>query len=164
MRMYDYSEAFVQLESMLASGEIDRETYEDTVKSLEGGADEKAENVAKMIDNFKNHIASLKLEEDRLKAKRKTAENSISWLTNSLEVYLKATKKERHSVGLYQLSYRKLPDKVEFTDEKAIPSAYKVTEIITKIPKAPISKALKDGEEIPGVKLITDRTRFEVKK
>lgn len=164
MRMYDYTHQFVELERMLEGGEIEQEGYQGTLKSIEGDADEKAENLSKMIDNFNAQAEMLKNEEDRLKKKRKTLENSVEWLTNSLELYLKALKKDTHQVGMYKLWYKKLPDVVEFTNEKVIPKAYKTTETITKISKKDIAKALKDGETVKGATLVTNRRKFEVKK
>lgn len=164
MRMNDYSKAFIELEQLLLSGEVDLETYQDTVKSIEGNADEKAENVAKMIENFENYMKMLKEEEDRLKKKRKTVEGKIEWLTNTLELYLKARKKKELKVGLYTLRYKNLPDVVEIEDENLIPEAYKEEVVTYKIPKNELKKALQDGENIPGAKLVTGREKFEVKK
>lgn len=162
--MYDYSESYVQLEQMLASGEIDQETYNDTVEALADGAEQKAENIGKMIDNFESQAKMYKAEEDKLKAKRKTLENSVDWLTNSLAVHLQATGKTSMQAGLYKLGYRKLPDMVDLTNEKSIPRAYKTIKTVTSISKRDIMKALKDGEKVRGAKLITDRKKFEVKK
>lgn len=163
MRMYDYSEAYISLEQKLVNGEIDLETYQDTIKSIEGLADEKAENVAKMIDNFKAHEEMLKAEADKLNKKRKTIQNSIEWLTGSLEVYLKSLRKDKHQAGIYKLGYRNLPDIVEIKNEKVIPKAYKIPQE-PKIDKKAISKALKDGETVRGAELVTGRKKFEVKK
>lgn len=162
MRMYDYTEQFIQLESLLARGEIDEQVYQDTLKAIEGDAFEKAENVAKMIDNFKATSKMLKEEEDKLKKKRKTIENSIEWLTHSLEAFLTSTGKEELHVGMYRLGYRNLPAKVEVIDENKVPDAYKTYTV--KVDKRSLAKVLKDGEKIDGVELVTGRTKFEVKK
>src|SRR6185437_6138677 len=126
MRMYDYTLAFIELEQLLVNGEIDGQTYRDTLKSLESSADEKAENLCRMMDNFKAQAKLLKEEEDKLKEKRKTLENSIEWFNNSLELYLKATYSADKQVGLYKLRYRNLPDVVNITNENLIPAAYRV--------------------------------------
>lgn len=164
MRLYDYSEAYVHLEQMLLSGEIDEETYNDTVESIQDGAEQKIESMSKMIDNFKAHADMLKAEEDKLNAKRKSLLGSVEWLTESLETHLKATGKESLQAGLYKIGYKKLPDIVEFTNPNAIPLAYKKKEVVTKISKRDIAKALKDGKTVRGAKLVKGRKKFEVKK
>lgn len=163
MRMYDYSLQFLQLEEMLSSGTIDQETFDDTIEALEGSADEKAENVARMIDNFVAQAKVLKEEEDLLKKKRKTLENSVDFLTGNLEVYLKSRGKQEHQVGMYKLRYKKLPPIVEVIDQEEIPEAYLVPQP-PKVDKQGLARVLKDGEAVPGVELITGRTKFEVKK
>lgn len=164
MRMYDYSDQYIQLEEMLANGEIDQELYNDTLESFSFSASTKAENLGKMIDNFKGQAQMYKDEADRLTKKRKTLENSIEWLTSSLETFLTATGKESLDAGLYKLGYKKLPDIVEFINEDSIPLAYKEKIVVTKISKREIAKALKDGEKVRGAKLVTGRRKFEVKK
>lgn len=163
MRLYDYTLAFMELEELLMNEEVDFQTYQDTLKSLEGPADEKAENMCRMIDNFKAHIDALKREEDKLKRKRQTLENRIEWLESMLEAYLKVKGQDTRQVGIYRLGYRKLPDKVVILDEDKVPKAYRVPQP-DKIPLTPLKQALQDGEEIPGVKLETNRIKFEIKK
>lgn len=163
MRMYDYSEAYISLEQKLVNGEIELETYQDTIESISDGGNEKAENLGKMIDNFKAQSTILKDEADKLTAKRKSLDNKVEWLTASLETYLMALGKEQYQVGLYKLWYKKLPDVVEFTNENVIPKAYKTPQE-PKIDKRSISRALKDGETVRGAKLVTNRKKFEVKK
>ena len=163
MRMYDYTLAFIELEQLLVNGEIDGQTYRDTLKSLEGSADEKAENLCRMMDNFKAQAKLLKEEEDKLKEKRKTLENSIEWFNDSLELYLKATKAGDKQVGMYRLKYRNLPDVVNITNENLIPAAYRVPQP-DKIPLTPIKQALQDSIEVPGAEMETGRTKFEVVK
>ena len=164
--MYDYTLAFHELEQMLADGLIDKETYEDTIASLEGDAKEKAQNLAYMIDNFTAHAEMLKEEAKKLREKAKTIENKIEWLENSLEQFFRASghkEGDTLQVGIYRLGYRKLPDKVEITDEEKIPEAFLVPQK-PKVDKRGISKALKDGEEVPGVYLETERYGFRVQK
>ncbi|HSH25120.1 MAG TPA: siphovirus Gp157 family protein, partial [Massilibacterium sp.] len=85
MRMYDYTLQFQQLEDLLNSGTLDEETYKDTLESIEGDANEKVWNVARMIDNFKAQVDMLKSEKKKLNEKQKIAENNIIRLTDSLE-------------------------------------------------------------------------------
>lgn len=163
MRMYDYSEQYVKLESLLSEGTIDQETYNDTIESLSEGANEKANNLGKMISNFTAQANMYKEEEKKLKEKRKSLENSIEWLTNSLHVFLQANNKDEMTVGLYKLGYRKLPDMVEVKNEKVIPTAYKERVVTIKPDKRAIKKAIEDGETVRGAELITNRKKFEVK-
>lgn len=163
MRMYDYSKQFVELEQLLEHGQLDEQTYQDTLKSFSDEAQDKAENLGKMIDNFKAQDQMLKDEVDKLNKKRKTLQGSIDWLTSSLETYLKALGTDEHHAGMYKLWYKKLPDVVQILDENNISEAYRTPQP-DKIDKTGIKKALKDGEEVEGVTMETNRRKFEVKK
>lgn len=160
MRLYDYSEVYIQLEELLVNGEIDQETFDDNIDAIEGSAVEKAQNVAKMIDNFQYHAAALKEEEDKLKAKRKTVENKINWLLGSLETFHKAAGISQ--AGIYKLRMKKLPPSVEILDLEVLPEAY--ARFKKEANKTLIKKAIQDGEAIPGAFLATDKMKFEVKK
>lgn len=160
MRMYDYSEAYLRIEDMFLNGELDEETYKDTMESIGDDAAEKAENLAKMIDNFAADEAKLKEEVAKLQAKRKTLNNSIAFLTNELEVFHKVSGVKQ--AGLYKLKYRKLPASVDVFDEEALPEAY--FRVKKEPNKVDIKKALQDGVDVPGAVLDTDKVKFEVKK
>lgn len=160
MRMYDYTASYVKLEDMLLNGELDEETYADTMESISDSATEKAEALAKMIDNFKADEEKLAEEVKRLQAKRKTLKNSAEFLMNELEQFHKASGIK--NAGIYKFKYRKLPASVDVLDEKLIPDAY--VKIERKPSKTDIKKAIQDGLEVPGAKLATDKVKFEVRK
>ena len=167
MRMYDYTQDFLTLARLLEEGEIELETYQETLQSMEGDSTEKANNLGKMISNFEAQANMLKAEEDRLKKKRKTLENKIEWLTSSLEAFYNAVDPNRekpYRVGMYELKYKKLPDMVDVKNEKALALDYKERVVTIKPDKRKIKKALEDGISVRGAELITGRTKFEVKK
>ena len=69
-KLYEYTEQYLELEALLESGEYTQEELADTFEAIEGGASEKAENVAKMIDNLTNEAKMFK-EEAELKSLKK---------------------------------------------------------------------------------------------
>lgn len=160
MRLYDYTEAYVQLEQMLENEEITLETFQDTLEGIEGSAVEKAENVAKMVDNFNAQIEAFKAEEKKLREKRKTIENRMDWLMANLEAFHKVSGVKQ--AGIYKLGYRNLPDTVEVLDVDKLPDAY--VRIKKEPDKVTLKKVLKDGELIPGAYLETGRKKFYIKK
>lgn len=163
MRLYDYTLQMLKLEALLEEESVSMEAFLDAYEHVQGEADEKAENVARMMDNFNAQIEALKSEEKKLSTRRKTIENNMIRLTESLEMYLQSLNKDKHQVGMYKLGYRKLPASVEIWDEDAIPKAYRIPQP-DKISKTDIAKALKDGEVVDGAELRTDGRKFVVKK
>lgn len=164
MRMNDYSEMFLKLGEMVESGEVELEEIQDTLESLEVSASDKAENVAKMIDNLQAQAKMFKDEAKRINDKAKTLQNNADYLTNNLEIFLQSTGNEKMQAGLYNLGYDKLPDIVQINNEDSVPKAFKKYETVIKIDKRSLIKVLKDGEKVRGAELETGRKKFKVKK
>ena len=87
MNLYELSIAFQEVQNM----ELDPEVMQDTLDSIEGAIENKAENIAKLIRNLESDVSAYKEEEDRLKTKRQATENKVKWLKTYLEDNMKLT-------------------------------------------------------------------------
>lgn len=126
----------------------------------------KAIAVTAYILEHERHIASIKGYAKELTDKIKTAEKRNEWLTRYLREHMAAAgiteiKDER---GIFTATLAKDRDEaIEVFDEKQLPQDY-LREIPAKHEpdKTLIKKAIKDGFEVPGAKLVK-RDRLTIK-
>ena len=148
MNLYELSLSFQEVQNM----DLDPEVMKDTLDSIGGTFENKAENMAKIIRNLESDRLAYKEEEDRLKTKRQAVENKLKWLKTYLKDCMKLTGKTKFKSGMFNFSIQKNPVSVNITDENILPEDY----LISRPPKVNntlLKKALKDGIEVPGAEL-----------
>src|SRR5690554_3648844 len=82
MKLYELSQAYQNLLDM--QDELDKQTFADTLESIQDEIEYKAENTAKMIRAMEAEAKALKEEEERLAHRRKLIEKRIKWLKEYL--------------------------------------------------------------------------------
>ena len=148
MNLYELSVAFQEVQNM----DLDPEVMKDTLDSIGGTFENKAENMAKLIRNLESDRLAYKEEEDRLKTKRQAVENKLEWLKTYLKDCMKLTGKTKFKSGMFNFSIQKNPVSVNITDKKILPEDYLIPQP-PKVNNTTLKKALKDGIEVPGVEL-----------
>lgn len=148
MNLYELSSNYRAIQEM----DLDEETLRDTLDSIIGEAEPKAENIVKWIRNLKGENTAIKEEETRLKNKRITNENKIKALSLYLEDFLKNSGLTRLKTGLFTLSIQNNPPSLEIYDSTLIPDKYLIEQLPT-IDKQAIKELLKNGIEVPGAEL-----------
>lgn len=131
---------------------IDLETGEvidpDRLENLQMERNQKIENVCLWVKNLLSDAEAIKAEKDALadrEAKcRKKADQLKTWLGKALEG-------QKFSTARCAVSFRK-SEKTEVFDAGMVPSEYTKTKIEPDV--AAIKKALKDGLEISGCRLV----------
>lgn len=148
MNLYELSVAFQEVQNM----ELDPEVMKDTLDSIGGTFENKAENMAKLIRNLESDRLAYKEEENRLKTKRQAVENKLEWLKTYLKDCMKLTGKTKFKSGVFKFSIQKNPVSVNITNKKIIPEDYLIPQP-PKVNNTTLKKALKDGIEVPGAEL-----------
>lgn len=148
MNLYELSSNYRAIQEM----DLDEETLRDTLDSIIGEAEPKAENIVKWIRNLKGDNTAIKEEETRLKNKRIANENKIKSLGLYLEDFLKTSGLTRIKTELFTISLQNNPPSVEIYDATLIPPKYLI-EQLPVVDKQVIKELLKQGEEIPGATL-----------
>ena len=148
MNLYELSSSYRAIQEM----DLDEETLRDTLDSIVGEAEQKAENIVKWIRNLKGDNTAIKEEETRLKNKRIANENKIKYLGLYLEDFLKTSGLTRLKTELFTISLQNNPPSVEVYDATLIPPKYLI-EQLPIVDKQIIKELLKQGEEIPGATL-----------
>lgn len=127
----------------------------DTLTSIEGEFNEKAENVAVYIKNLTADINEMKAEEKRLKSRRVSAENQVERMKKYLINSMQAIGVKKISMPRARITLRLNAESVVVENEKAlIDWAMRHDETILKYQepepkKTDIKELLRMGEKIP---------------
>ena len=155
--IYELTNDFREVMSLLESGEYDEETLKNTLECIECEIEEKADGYARVIRNTEADIAGIKAEEERLAKKRKTLENSIKQMKDNLEDAMRATGKTKFKTELFSFNIQKNPPKVQLIEGVVIPDAYLIKQD-PKVDAAYIKEQLKNGKELPFAVLVQEES------
>lgn len=150
MTLYELTQDVLALQSLLEEGEIDEQVFLDSVESM--GVDVKIENICKMMKNLEAKAAAYKEEIDRMNARKKTLENGVQRLKDSLLLHMTAVNAKKVEAGLFTVSVG-TSKSVGIWDETMLPEEYLIPQP-AKVQKTEIAKALKNGVEVPGAELL----------
>ena len=150
--LYQITQDYLQIMSMMEDPELDPQTLADTMEAVEGELEIKAENYAKVIRNLEGDIAAIKVELDRLSAKKKTLENNIKTMKSALQMAMEVTGKTKFKTELFSFGIRKNAPSV-IMDEPYIEN---VPERFLKyseptINRSAIKEAIQNGEDLEGL-------------
>ncbi len=135
----------------LAEMDMDEQTIADTLESLSGDLEVKAQNVAFMVRNLEVTAEAIKAFEVAQAARRKAIENRAEGLKRYLAACMEATGIEKIEGPGVKLSFRK-SSAVVIDGADLIPSEYmRQPETPPPAPdKKLIGDAIKRGETVPG--------------
>lgn len=102
--LYELTEQYDTVLNMLYDGEADEQTIMDTLESIEGEIEDKADNYAKLIRIMQADAELLKKEEDRLAARRRSLENRSGQLKQNLQANLEFIGKTKFKTALFSFS------------------------------------------------------------
>ena len=148
MTLYDMTEAAQVLYNMLESGDIDEQTFADTLEAI--GAGDKINSYCQILRQLQADADALKAERDRLELKRRIVENSITIMKATLLGYVQSVG-GRARTQLFTVTTRKTTRTV-IRNADSIPEQYRTPQP-DKISLTDIGRALKAGETVPGAEL-----------
>ena len=155
MRLYELTEQWDTVFNMMEDGETEEQVVFDTLEAIEGEIEDKADNYAKIIRNLQASVDALKAEEDRLYQRRKSAENHIQRLKDTLQANLEFIGKTKFKTDLFSFSVSKNGGKqpIFITDNlDEIPGKYLIPQP-PRVNNEAVRELLKDKE--------VDWARFE---
>ena len=119
--LYEMTVNASKLYDLLLMGEIDEQTFNDTLESI--GADEKINSYCEIINQFKADVKSLKEEISRLTERKDSCENAIERMKNALDEFMKASGKTKEKTDRFTIYYRNTQS-VNIIDEEKLPEEY----------------------------------------
>ena len=155
MKLYEISNEYNQFLQAVEDEEIPIEAVADTLEGIKGEFNEKADNIACMIKNQEAEMLAIKAEKDALDKRMKSKKAQIDSLKHYLSCSMQAIGMERLETPRNAISFRKSTS-LYIADEEAFKEKYPnlcITETTVKIPKADVTKLMKEGKELEGAEL-----------
>lgn len=149
MTLYEMTEQARRLYEMLESGEIDEQTYTDTLEAI--GADEKVDSYCQIIRQLNADADMCKAEIDRLTEKKRAATAAADRMKSALLDFLRTVEGGKMKTAMFSASIRRTQS-CNITDEDLIPDKYRLAQP-DKIMKVDILRDLKNGAEIAGAEI-----------
>lgn len=106
-RLYELKENYKQIANMLYEEEIDEQCILDTLESIEGEIEDKADNYAVIIKELLGDAEICKQEKMRLEARQKSFENRAKLLKDKLEDVMRETGKIKFKTAKFSFAIQK---------------------------------------------------------
>lgn len=144
--LYQLTNDYETVLNMLYDEDADEEMILDTLESIEGEIEDKADNYAKIIKELEAKQNARKEEAKRLTESAKVFENRVKALKSNLFNSMKATGKTKFATDLFSFNIAKNSGKQTLTIDGEVPEEY--TKTITENDTDKIRQALEKGEKL----------------
>ena len=145
--LYQLNEAWQEVANMLYQDDVDEQMILDTLESIEGEIEDKADNYAYIIAEILNDANACKAEKDRLEKRQKSLENKAKNLKKNLTEIMRNTGKTNFKTQLHTFRIQRNGGKRALTIDGEVPKEY--TKTITENDTDKIRQALEDGKKLP---------------
>lgn len=148
--IYEIDQNIMQVEEMLAAGEIDELTAAGTLESLTMDRIEQYENICKLIRNDEAVANMLDEEAKRISGKSAAAKARIKWYKGYMQQSMASHGERKLEAGTFTVSVQKNGGKAPIVVEAAvedIPQEYRKVSYVADNDK--IRAALDAGEKLP---------------
>lgn len=147
--LYELTNNYEEVLNMLYDEDIDEQMVLDTLESIEGDIEDKADGYAKIIKELLGDVEKIKKEKQRLEVRQKAFENRAELLKNNLQNTLKQIGKTKFKTELFSFNIQKNGGKLPLIidDIEKVPNEYfKHTE--KELDNTKIREAIDSGKEI----------------
>ena len=158
--LYDLTATMRHLLDLAQTGEIDQETLEDTIESMDltHNIESKIDGYAYVMDELKASNERIRNEEKRLAKRRRMQENNYERMRTTLLEQMKLLELDKVKTDKYTVSIRKNPIKVVVRDESNIPKRF-YDDQLPKLNRKKLKEHLElTGEELTGVELTREES------
>lgn len=149
--LYELSAAYSEL---MSRDDLSPEVLKDTVDSLDGAIEVKAQNSIAVFYQLEDYIEACKKREEQFKKWRQTAENKRDWLKEYWKNNMEQMGKPKIQTELGPISLRNCKESVNIIDRNKVPAVYVKTTITETVDKNMIYEDLKNGRQVPGAELV----------
>lgn len=162
MNLYQITTQFQHDAAKLADLDLDDATLADTLESLSGDFEEKATNTIMVSRNLGATSQAIKDAAAAMLDRAKAIDNRVDTLKKRVFEAMQATGITRIECPWFVLSIANNPPSVDVFDSLQIPQDYMREIPATSAPdKALIKKALNDGYDVPGARIVQN-TRLKI--
>lgn len=155
-----FKEAKEQLDHMIGLGEIDEDSYQNTVASLSYDFDEKALDIARYIKELTSRKKALEDALYEMDLRKQRIKTMIDKLTNYLKFNMETLDRVKIQGVEFDVSLKRNPAKL-IINEEDLDQKWYMTKTQTVLDKKRLKEACKNNI-IPGAKLVQEN-RIEIK-
>ncbi len=159
--IYELTSNYDHLLNMLYDEDVDEQAILDTLESIEGDIEDKADGYAKIIKELEMQSNARKIEAKRLMESARVLDNRIKMLKSNLFNCMKFTGKTKFTTNLFSFNIVKNGGKQPLTIDRDVPKEY--TKTITENDTDKIRKALENGENLPFAHLEPRSERLSIR-
>ncbi len=163
MTLYEITNDYLQLMTMLEDPDLDPQTLADTMEGIEGELEVKAESYAKVMKNLEADVAGIKSEIDRLSERKKTIENNIKRMKEALQFSMETTGKTKFKTELFSFGIRNNAPAVVMDEQYIENIPREFIRVKEEVDKTAIKEALKAGFELEGIAHLEQSTSLTIK-
>ena len=145
--LYELTSDWNKVANMLYDEDVDEQMILDTLESIEGDIEDKADGYTKIIKELEAKAKARKEEAKRLSDSARTFENKIKFLKQNLTNTMKETGKTKFATDLFSFNIAKSGGKQALTIDGEVPEEYTKTVVENDTDK--IRQALENGEKLP---------------
>ena len=162
--IYELKSGYIELLMMAEDGEVDEQTLEDTMESLEGEIEDKADGCAMVLKELDMKADALKKEIERLQERKKSIENRADWIKKNLQELMVLADKPKFKTALFTFSIAKNPAAVRLDteDTSIIPERF-LKYVEPSIDKTAMKEAIKNGEDLTGIAHLEQTESLRIK-
>jgi len=125
----------------------------DTLEAMEMDFEEKTESTIVLIKQMQAESEMFKAESDKLKAESERLNRGSEKLKEYIRGEMVRLEKDKFKAGVHSLTIRKPTPKLSVINDNDIPRSWFNVDVVEKLDKKALLKALKDGEDVKGVEI-----------
>lgn len=150
--LYELTGNYLYLNDLLHDDEADEQAVLDTLESIEGEIEDKADGYAKIIKQLEYDALALRGEETRMAERRRMLEKRAEKLKTTLMESMEITGKTKFKTPLFSFGIQNNPPSVvlDAKDLTKIPEDYLIPQD-PKVDKKKLMDELKNGVALDGV-------------
>ena len=141
--LYELTSEYLEVLDMMEDDSTEEKVIKDTLDSISGEIEDKADNIAKAIKSLKTEAEIIERESKRLTARKKMLLNNADRLKRYLEKSMIATNKRKFKTPLFTFGIRTNQPTLVIDNEKKVPKKY-ILEQKPKFDNAALKEYLKE--------------------
>lgn len=165
MKLYEIANDYLALLQAIDEGEIPEEAIEDTLESIEGEIEYKADNLACLLKTLEAEAAAIKAEEKALAERRRQKEKATERIKQYLSDVLQRLNINKIETARNKITFRK-SESVIVDDSFILWAKDNRTDLLSfsdpTANKTAIKAALKEGADIEGA-YIESKQNIQIK-
>ena len=146
LKLYEITGEYLTLCQMAEDTDVDATVFADTLASIQGELEVKADSYAMIITNLNGDVEKIDKEIERLTHMKKVLKNRSDYLKNNLENAMRMI-----DVRKLKTDFQKNPQSLNILDEAKIPEKYMIAQEPKLDRKALLSDVKANPEEFRGI-------------